>query len=118
MRQAFAHEAVLIMEPDADVRAPGAAVAVALCGHWDHKPPCPLAPHRVNADRVDGELHVRILFAAEPDKELQVRHLIELALSGQLTFPDGFTTPWRLRESRLSEVSADEAGPAERLIRH
>jgi hypothetical protein len=38
MRQAFAHEAVLVMEPDADVRAPGAAVAVALCGHWDHEP--------------------------------------------------------------------------------
>ena len=72
------------MEPDADVRAPGAAVAVALCGHWDHKPPCPLAPHRVDADWIDGELHVRILFAAEPDKEPEVRHLIELALSGQM----------------------------------
>ena len=32
------------MEPDADVRAPGAAVTVVLCGHWDHEPPCPLAP--------------------------------------------------------------------------
>ena len=118
MRQAFAHEAVLMMEPDADVRAPGAAVAVALCGHWDHKPPCPLAPHRVGADWIDGELHVRILFAAEPDKEPRVRHLIELALSGQMTFPDGFTTPWRLRESRPRDVSAAEARPAERLIHH
>jgi len=38
VRQAFAHEAVLVTEPDADVRAPGAAVTVALCGHWDHEP--------------------------------------------------------------------------------
>jgi hypothetical protein len=49
------------MESDADVRAPGAAVAVALCGHWDHEPPCPLSPHRVSADEDAGELHVRIL---------------------------------------------------------
>ena len=36
------------MEPDADVQAPGAAVTVALCGHWEHEPPGPLAPHWVS----------------------------------------------------------------------
>ncbi len=118
MRQAFAHDAVLVMEPGADVRAPGAAVAVALCGHWDHEPPCPLAPHRVSTDWADGELHVRILFAAAPGSEDTVRRLIELALSGQTKFPDGFTTPWRLRRGWPSDLSADEAGPAEHLIRH
>ena len=117
MRQAFAHEAVLVMEPGADVRAPGAAVTVALCGHWNHEPPCPLAPHRVSADEDDGALSVRILFAAEPDTEVEVRQLIDQALSGQLEFPDGFTTPWRLRTSRPSEVSAEETDHAERLIR-
>jgi hypothetical protein len=117
MRQAFVHEAVLVMEPDADVRAPGAAVTVALCGHWDHEPPCPLAPHWVGTDEDDGELRVRVLFAAEPDTEAQIRHLIDQALSGQLKFPDGFTTPWRLRTSRSAEVSAEETGHAERLIR-
>ena len=105
------------MEPDSDDRAPGAAVAVALCGHWDHEPPCPLAPHRVSADRDGGELHVRILFAAEPDAEPEVRRLIELALSGQAEFPDGFTTPWRLSASRPSDVLAEETGRAEHLIR-
>ncbi len=69
MREAFAHEAVLVMEPDANVRAPGAAVTVALCGHWVHEPPCPLAPHHVGAEEHDGELRVRIVFAAEPDAE-------------------------------------------------
>jgi hypothetical protein len=32
MRDAFAHDAVLLMPADADVRAQGAAVTVALCG--------------------------------------------------------------------------------------
>lgn len=105
------------MEPGADVRAPGAAITVALCGHWDHEPPCPLAPHRVSADESGGELRVRILFAAEPDAEGGVRHLIDQALSGQRKFPDGFTTPWRLRTSWSSEVSAEETGDAEHLIR-
>ena len=117
MRQAFVQEAVLLMEPHADVRAPGAAVTVALCGHWEHEPPCPLAPHHVSADGNDGELRVRILFAAEPDKEGEVRHLIEQALSGQLKFPDGFATPWQLRASWPSEISAEETGHAQRLIR-
>jgi len=43
MRQAFAHEAILVVQPQADLRAPGAAITVALCGHWEHQPPCPLA---------------------------------------------------------------------------
>jgi hypothetical protein len=117
MRQAFAHEAVLVMEPGADVRAPGAAVAVGLCGHWDHEPPCPLAPHRVSVDEHDGELRMRILFAAESDTEGEVRQLIDRALSGQLEFPGGFTTPWRLHTSWASEVSAEETDRAVRLIR-
>jgi hypothetical protein len=72
MRQAFVQEAVSLMEPHADVQAPGAAVTVALCGHWDHKPPYPLAPHHVSAADDDDELRVRILFAAEPDQEDKV----------------------------------------------
>ncbi len=53
----------------------------------------------------------------EPDKEDEVRHLIEQALSGQLKFPDGFTTPWQLRASWPSEISAEETGHAKLLIR-
>lgn len=90
---------------------------MALCGHWDHEPPCPLAPRRGRAGEGDGGLRVRILFAAEPDAEDEVRRLIDQALSGQLKFPDGFTTPWRLSTSSPSEVSAEETDHAERLIR-
>src|ERR1043165_7152390 len=117
MRQAFAHEAILGMEPEADERAPGGAITVALCGSWEHEPPCPLSPHHVRADRVDNELHVRVLFAAEPDAEGEVRRRIERAFSGQWRFPDGFTTPWQLRESRPSDVSPEEADHADSLIR-
>ena len=118
MRQAFAQEAVLLMEPHADVRAPGAAVTVALCGHWEHEPPCPLAPHYVSAAAADDdELRVRILFAAEPDKEPEVRRLIEQALSGQLKLPDGFAAPWQLRASWPSAISAAETAHAQHLIR-
>lgn len=105
------------MEPGADARAPGAAVTVALCGHWDHEPPCPLAPHRVTAEENDGDLHVRILFAAEPGTEGEIRQLIDQALSRHRDFPDGFTTPWQLRAGRASEVMAEETDQAHRLLR-
>lgn len=105
------------MEPHADVRAPGAAVTVTLCGHWDHEPPCPLAPHHVSAVGDDGELRVLFLFAAEPHKEDEVRYLIEQAPSGRLTLPDGFATPWQLRASWPGEISAEQTGHAGPLIR-
>jgi hypothetical protein len=116
MRQAFAHEALLLMAPDADTRAPGAAITTALCGHWEHQPPCPLAAHHTRADRSDGEVGLRILFAAEPDLEDAVRQRIDLALSrGQLPGPEGGHTRWQLRLSRRSEVLPEETDHATRL---
>jgi hypothetical protein len=118
MRQPFAHEAILVMEPGADLRAPGAAITVALCGHWDHQPPCPLAAHHTRAERVGDEVHLRTLFAAEPDTEHVVRQRIDHALSGgELDGPDAVVTRWQLRTSRPSNVTADEADHAERLTR-
>jgi hypothetical protein len=116
VRRAYVHEAVLVMGPGADLRAPGAAVTAALCGHWDHEPPCPLAPHHSGAERVGGEVHVRVLFAVEPGIEHEVRQRIDMALSrGQLAALDGTTTRWHLCSSRHSDVSAKEAEHAERL---
>lgn len=70
-----------------------------LPGAWqDHEPPAPLSrPHDVRADRVDEELHVRALFATEPEMESEVRRRIEHALSGRWQFPGGFATPWRVQ---------------------
>jgi len=112
-----AHEAVLAMDPLADERAPGAAVTVAPCGHWDHDPSCPLTPHHNRADRVDGEVRVRTQFAVEPELEDTVRHGVDRALaSGQLVRPDGQTTRWQLRSSQRSVVRNNETDHAQRLI--
>jgi hypothetical protein len=117
MRQAFAHDAVLMMDADADLRAPGGAVTAALCGHWDHQPPCPLAPHHSRVDRVGSEVRVRVLFAAEQDMETAVRQRIASALSsGHLQGPDGVISRWKLRWSQHSEVRGEEMDHAELLI--
>jgi hypothetical protein len=117
MRRSYAHEAVLEMAPDADTRAPGAAVTVALCGHWDHEPPCPLAPHHIHAERVDDRVSVRVLFVTEPGNEGLVRQRIDDALSsGRLDGPEGVTT-WQLVSSRNGTVKPEESDHADRLAR-
>lgn len=116
MRQAFAHEAMLVMGEDADEGAPGAAITVALCGHWEHEPPCPLAPHHVRTERVADGLHLRVLFATDADDEPEVRRRVEQALSGQWPLPDGIPASWQLQRSWPGVVSPDEADHAERLI--
>jgi hypothetical protein len=108
MREAYAHEAVLAMAPEADLNEPGAAVTAELCGRPDHEPPCPLAAHYVHAERAGGEVRLRILFATEPGNETLVRHRIDDAL----TRGDG-----RLRSSRPGVVAPGEADHAERLKR-
>jgi hypothetical protein len=96
--------------------APGAAITIALCGHWDHEPPCPLAPHHSQATRDGDTVHVRTLFAVEPSQADVVRQRIDEALrAGQLSGPDGVTTQWELRRSEAADVSAQEAAHAQRL---
>ena len=65
--------AVLAMTAGADDPAPGAAVTGALCGAWEHEPPCPLAAHHTAAGRVAGAVRLRVLFAADPADEALVR---------------------------------------------
>jgi hypothetical protein len=118
MRMAYAHDAVLTMAPDDDVRAPGGAITVALCGRSDHDPPCPVAPHHTAAERDGDAVRLRILFATEPERADDVRSSIDAALrSGTFDGPDGGTTTWQLRESAPAPVSAAERDHAERLSR-
>jgi hypothetical protein len=127
MRQAFVHDAVVTMAPGGDLRAPGAAITVALCGHWEHQPPCPLAPHHTDARRSGNrspgdqdsgdQVQLRVLFAAEPAAEAEVRGRIEAALAESgLTGPDGVSTRWQLRSAQPGLLRAGEAAHAERLI--
>lgn len=116
MRQAYAHDAILIMDPDGDIRAPGGAITVELCGRVDHEPPCPLAAHHTRAERAGDEVGLRILFATEPARSGDVRLGIDRALrAGRFTGPDGTTTTWQLRESRPGAISPAEQDHATRL---
>jgi hypothetical protein len=98
-RTGYAHDAVVVLGPGGDSRAPGGAITVALCGDWDHEPPCPLAPHHTDAiPGDDGTVRLRVEFEAEPQDESRVRSLIRQALqSGRLTGPDGRVTTWTVR---------------------
>jgi hypothetical protein len=116
VREAYAHDAVVTMQPGGSPNALGGAITVALCGHWDHTPPCPLAPHYVTAVP-DGEtVAVRILFATEPANERRVRSLIEEALAtGRLTGPDAGAT-WQLSSATRGTLLAEEQDHAAGLI--
>jgi hypothetical protein len=117
MREVFAQDAVVAMKADDDARSPGAAVTVALCGHWDHEPPCPLAPHHTAVER-DGELvRLRVLFAADPRDEAEVRRRVERALrEGHLVTPEGAVAEWRLLSAEAGAVRPQEREHGERLV--
>jgi hypothetical protein len=117
-RKAFAHDAVVTMRDD-NPNALGGAITKALCGGWDHQPPCPLAPHLVTHDANGETVTVRVVFATEPENEQRVRGLIGEALaSGQLTVPDGGVAHWQLRSAAAGAVRADEHDLAAGLIAH
>ena len=116
MRDVFAHDAVLAMASEEDLRAPGGAVTVALCGSWEHEPPCPLAPHHTAAEREGDFVRLRILFAAEPADEPDARRRIAEALAaGHLVTPGGDAARWRVISEGPSQVRPDEAEHGRRL---
>jgi len=117
LTEPFAHDAVLVMAPDQDIRAPGGAITTALCGHWTHEPPCPLAAHHTRATRDGGTVRLRILFAARPADEALVRRRIDEALAaGTFTGPDG-PARWDLVGTGAGSVAPEENDHAQRLTR-
>jgi hypothetical protein len=113
---AFAHEATIVMEAHSDARSPGAAITVALCGHWQHEPPCPIAPHHTAADRRGDTVRVRVLFAVEAEAEDEVRARIDAALArGTLEGPDGVPARWRLLDTGPGRLRAEDLPHTERL---
>jgi hypothetical protein len=116
VRCAYAHDAVVELEPGGDERSLGGAITVALCGHWEHEPPCPLAPHHTAATRDGDQVQLRILFAVEPEREERVREGIGEALAtGALSGPEERVTRWRLVTSAPGAVRPEEATHADRL---
>jgi hypothetical protein len=117
VRSAYAHDAVVRLDAGGDTGAPGAAITVALCGHWEHEPPCPLAPHHTGATPAGESLRLRILFATEPEQERTVRERIDAALgSGRLVGPNDVLSTWQLESCEPSEVAEAEQDHAQRLM--
>jgi hypothetical protein len=107
------------MQPAGSPEALGGAITIALCGHWDHPPPCPLAPHYVASFPGGETVTLRVLFATDPANEQRVRSLIGEALAtGQLTGPDGRVATWQLRSASPGCIRRDEEDHAAHLIAH
>ncbi|MDE8668499.1 hypothetical protein PY310_07880 [Pseudarthrobacter sp. H3Y2-7] len=116
MRGQYVHQATVLMAAGSDPSAPGAAITLELCGSWEHEPPCPLAPHHTDYARNGNDVTLRIVFAAEPDKEGDVRRRIERALAGEsLTKPGGVKTNWTYRGGGPAVLSAAEQEQARRI---
>lgn len=94
----YVHEARLRIDGAAsDPAAPGAAITVALCGHWGHPPPCPLAAHHTSFSQDGDTVVLRIIFATAASDEGEVRRRIDGALAlGALAVPGGGTARWIL----------------------
>lgn len=104
------------MGPDGDVRAPGAAITLELCGSWEHPPPCPLAAHHTQPESNGEAVALRVVFATEPENEGEVRRRIDRALrDGSATSPEGITTRWEFLGSRAGMLSPSEAAHARRI---
>jgi hypothetical protein len=120
MRKALAHEGLIELLEGGDERAPGAAVTVALCGHWEHEPPCTV-PHRTDVASTDGGLAVRVLFACDAGDEADVRRRVDRALAGgRLPVPPpdhAAPTRWRLLHSASGELSDADIAVAARFVR-
>jgi len=118
-RKAFVHDAVVAMQSGGSPNAPGGAITLALCGGWDHPPPCSLAPHYVTNTPTGQSLTLRVLFATEPVNEQRVRALIgEALVTGRLQGPDGGVAIWQLRSESAGEIRADEEDHAAHLVAH
>jgi hypothetical protein len=92
-------------------------VSLALCGAWEHEPPCPVAAHHTSVTAVGaGRLHVRVVFACESEAEDHVRDVINQALGhGSLVTPEGEPVRRRLTGYGAGELRDDEEALAEEL---
>jgi len=81
-----------------DSRAPGGAVTVALCGHWDHEGACRW-PHLSTIREGDDGCHELTLQFDAPPEEVEVveKKVREALEQGRLVGPDGLETTWSLK---------------------
>ena len=87
----------LRLSPTADERAPGGAVTVGLCGHWDHEGPCHW-PHFSSITEHEDGFHDLLVEFDAPEHEIgTVKAKIDAELNkGHLTGPDGRLSSWEV----------------------
>jgi hypothetical protein len=102
------HAAALELREGEDVRAPGAAVTIALCGAVDHEGPCHWPHHNAIAEE-DGRLRLRVIFVAPDEDVPEVRSQIEAALRA--------ADAWTVAEVGPGELTGDEVELGVRLDR-
>ena len=115
-RNGLVEEAVVRLTSAAGgVEAVGAAVTVALCGHWDHSGPCRW-PHNTSASPADGGAFtvVTIVIVDVADEPL-VRSAIRQAVgAGELPGVEAAGS-WEVVTQRTRPMTPDEARVAGRL---
>ena len=107
-REAFAIDARLTLAPGTDPRAPGGAVTVALCGHWEHEGACRW-PHNSRIDTDAAPAHLRTVVVAAPDDRTEIVATVEDALR--------VDSRWSVEQYATEPVHADEHDLAARLAR-
>ena len=105
-RGPFVHEVELVLDESVDSAEPGAAVTVALCGHWEHEGPCRW-PHNNQLDTSGAPARFRTVFAADAADEAEVRSRIDEALAGD--------DRWSVRSSGKRPLAPDELELGDRL---
>jgi hypothetical protein len=105
-RETFVHEAELRLADGADDREPGAAVTVALCGHWEHEGPCRW-PHNNALVAETRPARFRVVFVADAADESEIRTRIVSALASG--------SSWTLVSHHPRPATADENDLGRRL---
>lgn len=105
--RAFVLEALVDLPEGCDPATVGAAVTVALCGHWEHDGACRW-PHNNALDAPADPARFRTLFVAKPGEAALVRRRIEAALPAH--------RGWRVVSVSRRPVAAAEQALARRLL--
>ncbi len=116
VRSAFVHEATIELLPGADEAAPGAAVTMELCGHWEHDGACPW-PHHTSVDnRARESIRVRTVFACPPVEEDAVRQRIIAALGSGRLEAESRESRWTTTRQGASTIEPSEETLAAQLV--
>lgn len=76
MRRTYVHTATLDLGSAGDPAAPGGAVTLELCGHWEHAGACDWPHHTAVEPLAPDRLAVRTVFVCGADAEPAVRDRI------------------------------------------